>query len=300
MNAEASDTMPLAVAYPGPDPKAVPAVYEAIAKVSAELSVRGVGKDRTNQQQHFQYRGVDDVYQVLAAVLPKHGLVIIPRVVYRGQTERATKDGKGTLFYVVVEVEFDLIAVEDGSRHVARIVGEAMDTADKATNKAMAVAYKYMAFMVFCIPLEGVMLDPDATTHEVAAQPVAAKADAPKDDRLPAPAAAKRPAAKAAAEPPPPVKVPPRNPAIPSAANPPDVRMEGTVELTHEQGMQLDIYRELLAGAGSELDLRAKFTTAYTWASEIPDAVARAYIIQQVTMEKDTRKTLLAAQVQQP
>src|SRR5690606_19364534 len=45
--------------------------------------------------------------------------------------------------------------------------GEAMDSADKATNKAMSAAYKYAAFQTFCIPTEGDN-DADATTHEVA------------------------------------------------------------------------------------------------------------------------------------
>ena len=37
-----------------------------------------------------------------------------------------------------------------------------MDTADKATNKAMSAAYKYMAMQVFCIPTQG---DNDADAH---------------------------------------------------------------------------------------------------------------------------------------
>ena len=36
---------------------------------------------------------------------------------------------------------------------------------DKATNKAMAIAYKYLCFQVFCIPTEE-MTDPDAESLE--------------------------------------------------------------------------------------------------------------------------------------
>ena len=36
---------------------------------------------------------------------------------------------------------------------------------DKATNKAMAIAYKYLCFQVFCIPTEE-MSDPDAESLE--------------------------------------------------------------------------------------------------------------------------------------
>jgi hypothetical protein len=42
-----------------------------------------------------------------------------------------------------------------------------MDSADKATNKAMSAAYKYACLQTFCIPTEGDN-DADATTHQVA------------------------------------------------------------------------------------------------------------------------------------
>ena len=41
-----------------------------------------------------------------------------------------------------------------------------MDSADKATNKAMSAAYKYMAMQTFCIPTEGDN-DADASHHEI-------------------------------------------------------------------------------------------------------------------------------------
>ncbi|MGL9724902.1 ERF family protein, partial [Sodalis sp. (in: enterobacteria)] len=46
---------------------------------------------------------------------------------------------------------------------------EAMDSGDKATNKAMSIAYKYAAFQAFCIPTEETAIDADAEVHEVAA-----------------------------------------------------------------------------------------------------------------------------------
>jgi len=70
------------------------------------------------------------------------------------------------LFYVVVDAEYDFISAEDGTRHTAKVYGEAMDSADKATNKAMSAAYKYACLQTFCIPTEGDN-DADGTTHEV-------------------------------------------------------------------------------------------------------------------------------------
>lgn len=141
-------------------------VYQAIGKVSADLASTGIAKGRKNEQQGYKFRGIDEVFNALAPSLVKHGLVILPRMVGRSVVERQTKSG-GVLFYVVVDAEFDFVATEDGSKHTVRTFGEAMDSADKATNKAMSAAYKYAAFQAFCIPTEGDN-DADATTHDVA------------------------------------------------------------------------------------------------------------------------------------
>ncbi len=145
-----------------------PKVYSAIAAVMKDLSTAGISKDRRNTQQNYSFRGIDDAYNVLAPILSRHGLVILPRVLTRVSETRKSAKG-GDLFYVTVEAEFDLVAADDGSRHTVRTFGEAMDSADKATNKAMSAAYKYMAFQAFCIPTEGDN-DADATTHEVEPQ----------------------------------------------------------------------------------------------------------------------------------
>lgn len=140
-------------------------VYQAICAISGELAKIGISKERRNTQQGYQFRGIDDVYSALSSLLAQYKLCVIPRVLGRTVTERETKSG-GVLFYAIVDVEFDLVSAEDGSRHTARIVGEAMDSGDKATNKAMSAAYKYFALQTFCIPTEGDN-DADSSTHEV-------------------------------------------------------------------------------------------------------------------------------------
>lgn len=143
-------------------------VYKAINVVQAELAREGISKVRRNQQQGYNFRGIDDVYNAVSPLLAKAGLVILPRVLGRDCVERT--NAKGTaLFYVTVEVEFDFVASSDGSRHTVKTFGEAMDSGDKATNKAMSAAYKYALMQAFAIPTEGDN-DADATTHEVAAR----------------------------------------------------------------------------------------------------------------------------------
>ena len=143
------------------------AVYKAIAGVAKDLSEVGISKDSRNQQQGFQFRGIDAVYNALSPALVKNGLVILPRITERTVSERVTAKG-GVLFYVVVKAEFDFVATEDGSKHTVITFGEAMDSGDKATNKAMSIAYKYAAFQAFCIPTEETAQDADAFIHQPA------------------------------------------------------------------------------------------------------------------------------------
>lgn len=142
-------------------------VYEKIAAVTSELSKIGISKDSKNQSQGYAFRGIDAVYGALSPLLSKHGLCILPRVTDRQVIERQNRQGTA-LFYVTLTVEFDFVAAEDGSKHTVITVGEAMDSGDKASNKAMSAAYKYAAFQAFCIPTEGDN-DADSQTHEVAA-----------------------------------------------------------------------------------------------------------------------------------
>jgi hypothetical protein len=142
-------------------------VYLAIATVAANLAKEGISKARTNQSQGYKFRGIDDVYNSLAPFLAEAKLCILPNVLSREVVERV--NAKSTaLFYVTVRVQFDFVSAEDGSKHSVVTYGEAMDSGDKATNKAMSAAYKYAAMQAFCIPTEGDN-DADATTHEVKA-----------------------------------------------------------------------------------------------------------------------------------
>lgn len=144
-------------------------IYESINKIQAALAKTGISKDRKNQQQGYAFRGIDDVYGALAPLLAEHGVCVFPRATERTCVERQTQRG-GALFYVTVRVEFDFVSSIDGSVHTCVTYGEAMDSADKATNKAMSAAYKYACLQTFCIPTEGDN-DADATTHDIAARP---------------------------------------------------------------------------------------------------------------------------------
>ena len=143
-------------------------VFEAICRVQAALAEVGIKKNQRNKDQGFDFRGIDDVYNTLAPLLAKNSLVVIPRVTSRTVTQYTT--GRGTLmFNVAVIVRYEIASAIDGSRTFAIAPGEASDSGDKATNKAMSAAYKYMMFQLFCIPID--VLDADASTPPEAVNP---------------------------------------------------------------------------------------------------------------------------------
>lgn len=133
-----------------------PMIYGALANVMAEVG--SIGKNKKNQQQGFMYRGVDDVMNALNPILVKNRVILTTEVLEQTREERQTLKG-GTLLYSICKVRFTFYA-EDGSNVSSIILGEGMDSGDKASNKAMSVAYKYAFFQMFCIPTEE-MVDPD-------------------------------------------------------------------------------------------------------------------------------------------
>lgn len=138
-------------------------IYEAIPAIMDEIG--HIGKEKRNQQQGFMFRGIDQVMNTMKPLLAKHGVFVVPEVIDRQREERTTKSGSN-LIYSILTVRYHFCA-SDGSEVVATTVGEGMDSADKASNKAMAIAFKYACFQVFCIPTEEIAKDdPDNYSQE--------------------------------------------------------------------------------------------------------------------------------------
>ena len=104
------------------------------------------------------------MYSVLNPALAKNRVFILPEILNESREIKTT--AKGTqMICVILDMKYTIYA-EDGSHIQTTLKGEAMDTGDKAINKAMAIAYKYLCFQLFCIPVED-MADPDADSHEL-------------------------------------------------------------------------------------------------------------------------------------
>lgn len=136
-------------------------IYEAIIGVMADVGA--IEKDKKNVKQGFKYRGIDDVMNALQPAMVKREIFVVPTILEQKREERRTGSG-GTLLYSICTIKYTFFA-KDGSSVEAIVIGEGMDSGDKATNKAMSIAFKYACFQVFCIPTEE-MKDPDADTPE--------------------------------------------------------------------------------------------------------------------------------------
>ena len=140
-------------------------IGQAMRKIGA------IGKDSKNAQQGYKFRGIDAVYNALNPVMSELGLFICPEILDHRREERISeKEYNGqksqtVLKYSILTIKYTLYA-PDGSNVSCVVVGEGMDSGDKASNKAMSVALKYACFQLFMIPTEE-MVDPDAETHEV-------------------------------------------------------------------------------------------------------------------------------------
>ena len=133
-------------------------IHGRLAAIMADA--KAIGKASRNQQQGFNFRGIDAVMNHLHPVFARHGVVILPEVLAERHEDRQTKSG-GNLIYRILTVRFTF-AAEDGSSVASTVIGEGMDSGDKAANKAMAVALKYALTQMLLLPYDEV--DPDGDT----------------------------------------------------------------------------------------------------------------------------------------
>lgn len=127
-----------------------PNIYELMGRILAELPA--IGKDQHNTQQGFYYRGMDDVLNALNPILSKYGVFVVPDVIERLNGTRTTAKG-GILYEVNLHVRFRFYGPA-GDFVEASGWGEGTDSGDKATNKAMTNALKYVLFQAFAISTE--------------------------------------------------------------------------------------------------------------------------------------------------
>ena len=136
-------------------------INEALTAVMAD--VRAVGKSERNTHQNYKFRGIDAVVNAVGPAFRKHGVVCLPTVMHV-EHEQAEVGNKRTLTAVVrLRVAYRFVGPE-GDVLACEVAAEAMDSGDKATAKAMSVAYRTALLQVLCLPTDEP--DPDHDTYE--------------------------------------------------------------------------------------------------------------------------------------
>lgn len=142
-----------------------PSIIEALTAVKADVGA--VGKGDRNTQQGFMFRGIDAVLNAVAPMLIKHGVVAAPikTVAEYGTVEVGQKRTPMGHCRVTVTYRFHGPA---GDYIDAEVPGEAMDSGDKATAKAMSVAYRIALLQALSLPTD----EPDPDSHSYERSPL--------------------------------------------------------------------------------------------------------------------------------
>jgi hypothetical protein len=135
-------------------------IYTAMGQVMA--AVRHVAKRDFNDHHRFSFRGVDAVVNAVGPALRDHGVIVVPVVQDVSYDQVATTGNKpATACRVLVDYVF---YGPDGSTITTTVAGESWDAGDKATPKAMSVAFRTALLQALALPTDEV--DPDHHTYE--------------------------------------------------------------------------------------------------------------------------------------
>ena len=149
---------------------ALNAVMQEVGAVGKDGQVRPA---QGRQGPSFNFRGIDHVVNAVSPALRKHGVVVHPTVLDYKYEQATTSGGKPT-GHVIVTVSYTFTHTS-GESLTATVIGESMDSGDKAAPKAMSVAFRTALLQVLCLPTDE--KDPDEHIYERA--PVKARQEAP-------------------------------------------------------------------------------------------------------------------------
>jgi hypothetical protein len=143
-----------------PETKALP-IAQALNEIMK--AVGAIAKTDRNNAQGFNFRGIDSVVNAVSPQLQKFGVVVVPTVEEYDYASVEIGKNRTVMGHVKVKVTYTFIGA-NGDAIKATVVGEAMDSGDKATAKAMSVAFRTALLQSLSLPTDDI--DPDAQSYE--------------------------------------------------------------------------------------------------------------------------------------
>lgn len=149
------------------DPPQVPVV---VAWNRVMKDVRAIAKlDKVESgPARFAYRGVDRAVEAFGPACRRHGVLVIPETVEAAHAPTTTSQNKPAR-ECTVTVTYRIYG-PTGDSFIAQAAGESVDTGDKATAKAQAVALRTLLYHAGLVPTRDT--DPDAHNIERGEAPV--------------------------------------------------------------------------------------------------------------------------------
>lgn len=136
-------------------------VHSALAKVMA--SVSSVKKSDRNTAQNFNFRGIDAVLNAVAPALREHGVVVIPTVLNHEYSTVEVGQRRTLMAHVLLTIKYTFFGPAGDSIECV-VLGEAMDSGDKAVAKAMSVGFRIALLQALALPTDEP--DPDSYSYE--------------------------------------------------------------------------------------------------------------------------------------
>ena len=149
-----------------------PTVVQALSLVMADIGA--VAKSGVNQQQRFYFRGVDAVVNAASPAFRRRGVVVVPTLLEKSRSASQTKSGS-SINVVEVTVKYTFHGPA-GDSVCAVVAAEAFDSGDKATAKAMSVAFRTALLQTLALPTDEA--DPDEDNYDHVVQTAAPTAGA--------------------------------------------------------------------------------------------------------------------------
>ena len=137
--------------------------------VAAMREVGHVGKrEQANMGRSgsFNFRGIDAVMNAVGPAFRKYGIFVMPELLSE-EYERVPRNNGGMMVATRVRVRYHIMSETGDGEFSGTAIGEANDTADKATAKAMSVAFRTFLLQSLVLPTDE--QDPDLTHNEVGA-----------------------------------------------------------------------------------------------------------------------------------
>lgn len=138
-----------------------PSIQEALA--AAKAAVGAVKKTGRNTQQNYNFRGIDAVVNAASPELNKAGVIVMPMLQSIEYDTVEVGQKRTPMAHVRVRVIYRFHGPA-GDYLDAEVPGESMDSGDKATPKAMSVAYRIALLQALNLPTDDT--DPDTQSYE--------------------------------------------------------------------------------------------------------------------------------------